>query len=65
MSLLLKKIKGLQEVAVGMWHLQPDPESTLDAPWDPDLGKGSDLTRFLVFLFFFPKLVFTVQFSHK
>jgi hypothetical protein len=40
-----------------MWRLQPNPKSTLDAPWDPDLGKGSDLTQFLVF--FFSKLVFT------
>jgi hypothetical protein len=53
-SLSLKKIKGLQEVAVGIWCLQPNPKSTLDAPWDPDLGKGSDLTQFLVFCFFFP-----------
>jgi hypothetical protein len=57
-----KKYYGLQEVAVGMRCLQPNPKSTLDAPRDPDPGKGSDLTQFSIF---FSKLVFTIQLSHK
>lgn len=42
-----------------MRHLQPNPKSTLDAPWHPDPGKGSDLTQFSVI---FSKLVFPIQF---
>jgi hypothetical protein len=32
-----------------MQRLQPNPKSTLDAPWDPSLSKGSELTQFSVF----------------